>query len=67
MDVLRKPGEILTRIGQIEEHLKLIDEALCEEMTKPYFHRRRNFCVFLHLEKKWYGQILKELKWVLHG
>ncbi|HEV9035848.1 MAG TPA: hypothetical protein VGQ51_04485 [Puia sp.] len=67
MSALREPKEILERIGQVEAHLRLIEENFRQEMTKPYFHRRRNFCIFLHLEKKWYGEILKELKWVLNG
>jgi hypothetical protein len=67
MPVVREPGEILARIGEVEQHLKIVEDNIREEMAKPYFHRRKYFCNFLNLEKKWYSEILKELKWVLDG
>jgi hypothetical protein len=57
--------EIRNRIVSIEDRLKLIDDGINKEMSRPFLERREHLCLFLDVEKKIYLAKLDELKWII--
>jgi hypothetical protein len=66
MAILKKIYEIEIRIADIENQLKLIEEAMAAEMRRPFFKRRIGICRFLDMERKVYAGKLNELKWLIY-
>lgn len=66
MAILKKIYEIEIRITDIENQLKLIEDAMTREMERPFFKRRIGICRFLDIERKIYSAKLNELKWLIY-
>lgn len=55
------------RIDFIESRLDILEKALKEAMSKPFFERSLKTVQFLYTEKKIFTALYKEIKYILYG
>jgi hypothetical protein len=67
MRTIKEPGAITARIAEIESQLKMVEAAIEKQMALPFFSRSRDYCLFLHMERKIFTAKLDELKWILYA
>jgi hypothetical protein len=66
MSAIKNDTEIRRRIGETEQQLIVIEQAMARELRRPFFKRRIGVCRFLDIEKKVFSAKLQELKWVMY-
>lgn len=63
---MRSRIEIENEVAALRSKLSEIDNAIKEQMGKPFFQRQSRVCMFLSIEKKAYLKALEKLNWVIN-